>query len=82
MYTNVNDITTKRIGKIPGIYPLNKKTNRHLTNDSLTSDAYDNFPDKNGYDNYPIIRKTTTSQNDSEGNSQLYLEKVKNLLFV
>ncbi|CAF0947768.1 unnamed protein product [Rotaria sordida] len=51
-------------------YPLNKKTNRHFTNDSITSDAYDNFPDKNGYDNYPIIRKTTTtmttSQNDSE----------------
>ena len=53
-------------------YPLNKKANRHLTNDSLTSDAYDNYPEKNGYDNYPIIRKTTTSlmttsQNESEG---------------
>jgi hypothetical protein len=54
-------------------FPLNKKTNRHLTNESLTSDAYDNYPEKNGYDNYPIIRKTatasimTTSQNESEG---------------
>ena len=54
-------------------FPLNKKASRHLTNDSLTSDAYDNYPEKNGYDNYPIIRKTatpslmTSSQNDTEG---------------
>jgi hypothetical protein len=46
-------------------YPLNKKNHRHPTNDSLTSDAYDNYPEKNGYDNYPVIRKTT--QNESEG---------------
>ena len=38
-------------------YPLNKKAHRHPTNDSLTSDAYDNYPEKNGYDNYPVIRK-------------------------
>jgi hypothetical protein len=48
-------------------FPLNKKANRHPTNDSLTSDAYDNYPEKNGYDNYPMVRKTTTTQNESEG---------------
>lgn len=54
-------------------FPLNRRTNRHPTNDSLASDAYDNIPEKNGYDNYPI-RKTTTSssimtssQNDVDG---------------
>jgi hypothetical protein len=54
-------------------FPLNKKSNRHPTNDSLTSDAYDNYPEKNGYDNYPMIRKTTTSQNESEGRLEFYL---------
>ena len=51
-------------------YPLNRKSNRHATNDSLASDAYDNYPDKNGYDNYPIRKPSmmTTSQNDVDGN--------------
>jgi hypothetical protein len=53
-------------------YPLNKKTNRHVTNDSLISDAYDNYPEKNGYDNYPLIRKPT--QNESEGRFLLYFD--------
>ena len=54
-------------------FPLNRKTSRHLTNDSLASDAYDNISDKNGYDNYPIRKTTTTtsmmttSQNDVDG---------------
>lgn len=47
-------------------YPLNKKSNRHATNESLKSDAYDNYPEKNGYDNYPLVRKNT--QNELEGN--------------
>lgn len=47
--------------------PVNKKSLRHPTNDSLASDAYDNFPDKNGYDNYPMIRKAIASANESEG---------------
>jgi hypothetical protein len=63
-------------------YPLNKKSNRHLTNDSVTSDAYDNYPDKNGYDNYPIIRKTssimTTSQNETEGILSFQIIETKN----
>jgi hypothetical protein len=59
-------------------YPINKKANRHATNDSLTSDAYDNYPEKNGYDNYPIIRKTatsimTTSQNESDGREFFFI---------
>lgn len=60
-------------------YPLNKKTTRHPTNDSLASNAYDNYSDKNGYDNYPIIRKTLTS-NESEGYFN-YLIKQKNIYF-
>jgi hypothetical protein len=59
-------------------FPLNRKSTRHATNDSLVSDAYDNYPDRNGYDNYPI-RKTntatsmmmTTSQNDADGTRTL-----------
>lgn len=47
-------------------YPLNKKANRHVTNESLKSDAYDNYPEKNGYDNYPLVRKTP--HNEFEGN--------------
>lgn len=76
---NDNSIGTSSHFERKSSYPLNKKANRHLTNDSLTSDAYDNFPDKNGYDNYPIIRKTTTSsamttsQNDAEGKFSLVL---------
>jgi hypothetical protein len=75
-YDNLNDNTNF---ERKSSYPLNKKTNRHLTNDSLRSDAYDNYPDKNGYDNYPIIRKNTsimtTSQNETEG---ILLYKQKN----
>ena len=58
-------------------FSLSKKSNRHPTSDSLTSDAYDNYPDKNGYDNYPIRKTTTagsmmtTSQNDSDGRPTL-----------
>ncbi|CAF3677552.1 unnamed protein product [Rotaria socialis] len=69
---NENTVVSSTHFERKSSYPLNKKANRHLTNDSLTSDAYDNFPDKNGYDNYPIIRKTTasstmtTSQNDAD----------------
>ena len=50
-------------------FPSNRKSNRHPTNDSLVSDAYDNYPDKNGYDNYPIRKPSmmTTSQNDVDG---------------
>ena len=53
-------------------FPLQRKSHRHATNDSLASDAYDNLPDKNGYDNYPIRKTTTstsmmsTSQNEAE----------------
>lgn len=47
-------------------YPFNqKKSHRHAINESLKSDAYDNYPEKNGYDNYPLVRKTP--QNDLEG---------------
>jgi TRAP-type uncharacterized transport system substrate-binding protein len=42
-------------------YPIIKKTNRYPTNDSLTSGAYDNHSEKNVYDNYPLIRKSTTT---------------------
>lgn len=45
-------------------YSLTKKTNRHPTNDSLASDAYDNYSEKNGYDNYPMIRKAIGTQNE------------------
>lgn len=54
-------------------FPLHRKAHRHATNDSLASDAYDNLPDKNGYDNYPIRKTTTstsmmsTSHNDTDG---------------
>ena len=75
--TNTNIKTNNII--VPGTnferkssYPINKKVNRHLTSDSFASDAYDNYSDKNGYDNYPIVRKTitstmTTSQNEADG---------------
>ncbi len=66
--TNASIHTDKTNLERKSSFPLNKKTNRHQTNDSLASDAYDNYPEKNGYDNYPMIRKTTTTtQNESEG---------------
>lgn len=58
-------------------FPLNKKSNRHATNDSLANDAYDNYPEKNGYDNYPIIRKA----NESEGNLIKIFSKKFNFYF-
>jgi hypothetical protein len=59
---NDNSIVSSTNLERKSSYPLNKKTHRHPTNDSLISDAYDNYPEKNGYDNYPVIRKTTQNE--------------------
>lgn len=61
-----NTITSTSNLERKSSYPFNhKKSHRHVTNESLKSDAYDNYPEKNGYDNYPLVRK-----NDLEGKNR------------